>query len=401
MHGSERLYTNIKATRIVGICALLILALFLARLVRAQESSGAAGVFLRMGVGARPLGLGGAFTGVANDASATYWNPAGLPQMRRLALEFMNANLPFDRRLNFLSAVVPVRGVATLGVSWTGLSVGGLEARTGNTAEPDFTFGSTQNAFLLSAGRRINPWLAIGASAKFLQTSLAQYGATGFGFDAAVLLYPMDGLQVGFVVQDVGTDLRWGNNFTEGVPLNFRLGASYQAYDGILVAADVSKGPDPKPSFHVGVELRPAQVLPLRVGWDDQSVTGGAGFVFALAEHALAVNYSYGLDPAFNQGIHRVSLSFTLNARRRARIAESDSPPIEWSGKAYDAGDRVEVTARVLNVRGGPGTSYAVIGKVYRGERLKVVERRGRWRKIRLKSGKEGWVHGNYVRPIR
>ena len=74
-----------------------------------QQATGAAGLFLRMGVGARALGMGGAFTGIANDPSAAYWNPSGLGQIHNFQFEFMNVNLPFDRRFNYFCATLPVR----------------------------------------------------------------------------------------------------------------------------------------------------------------------------------------------------------------------------------------------------------------------------------------------------
>ena len=58
--------------------------------------------FLRMGVGARALGMGGAFTAVADDATASYWNPAGLTKIENIEATFMYAaNMSVDRQLNY------------------------------------------------------------------------------------------------------------------------------------------------------------------------------------------------------------------------------------------------------------------------------------------------------------
>ena len=91
-----------------------------------QQATGAAGLFLRMGVGARALGMGGAFTGIADDPSAAYWNPAGLGQIHNFQLEFMNVNLPFDRTFNYFSAILPLKRFMTFGVSWVGFRVENL-----------------------------------------------------------------------------------------------------------------------------------------------------------------------------------------------------------------------------------------------------------------------------------
>jgi len=77
--------------------------------VLVQQATGAAGLFLRMGVGARALGMGGAFTAIADDPSAAYWNPSGLAQIHNFQFEFMNVNLPFDRTFNYFSATLPLK----------------------------------------------------------------------------------------------------------------------------------------------------------------------------------------------------------------------------------------------------------------------------------------------------
>ncbi|MFH1619060.1 MAG: PorV/PorQ family protein, partial [bacterium] len=62
-----------------------------------KEAAGTTGAdFLNLGVGARALALGGAYSAVAEDASGVYWNPAGLVQISRLSASFMRANYLAD-----------------------------------------------------------------------------------------------------------------------------------------------------------------------------------------------------------------------------------------------------------------------------------------------------------------
>jgi len=56
-----------------------------------------------------------------------------------------------------------------------------------------------------------------------------------------------------------------------------------------------------------------------------------------------------------------------------------------------------KVTTRSLNVRGGPGTNYAVIDKLHRGDCVTVLDRQGDWLYILIDSEKEGWIHGYYT----
>ena len=84
---------------------LILLTLFMlscAAVVQA-DSAGRAGAFLKMGVGARALGMGSAFVGLADDSTAAFWNPAGLAQLQKHEASFMHANLTLDRTYNFFN----------------------------------------------------------------------------------------------------------------------------------------------------------------------------------------------------------------------------------------------------------------------------------------------------------
>ena len=55
------------------------------------------------------------------------------------------------------------------------------------------------------------------------------------------------------------------------------------------------------------------------------------------------------------------------------------------------------VTADVLNVRSGPGTSYSVTTKAYKGNKVEILETSNGWYKVKLSNGKIGWVSSSYV----
>ncbi|MCG8608616.1 hypothetical protein MJD09_26970 [bacterium] len=79
--------------------------------LNAQGNAGQAGEFLRWGVGSKALGLGRAFTSVADDASALYWNPAGLSALSRLGGSFMVMHVPMREgaSFNYLAGAIPLR----------------------------------------------------------------------------------------------------------------------------------------------------------------------------------------------------------------------------------------------------------------------------------------------------
>ncbi|MFQ5770148.1 MAG: hypothetical protein ACE5HX_06410 [bacterium] len=100
---------------------VLVLFIFLPVTLYAGEY---AAEFLRIGVGARALGMGGAYVALANDGTAVFWNPAGLAQINALQLSFTHA--PMFNGLaqhNFASAALKIARNTAIALSWIRLEV--------------------------------------------------------------------------------------------------------------------------------------------------------------------------------------------------------------------------------------------------------------------------------------
>src|ERR1035438_1639114 len=126
LHRAER----VLAIPMAGALLFVLLSLLLSPLssVHAQATGGQPGEFMSYGAGARSLAMGAAFVGVADDASATYWNPAGLSQITRKELTLMRATLFADTTYDFYSFVMPSKkGGSAWGVSMTQLANTGFE----------------------------------------------------------------------------------------------------------------------------------------------------------------------------------------------------------------------------------------------------------------------------------
>ena len=105
---------KIESTRVYFyILSFCVFGLFLLCFGRISEAA-----FSDIGAAARPLGMGGAFTAVADDASATFWNPAGLVQLGHYELSSMYLDYPVPNvSSQFISAVVPLQWDSALGLS--------------------------------------------------------------------------------------------------------------------------------------------------------------------------------------------------------------------------------------------------------------------------------------------
>ena len=84
---------------------------------------------LNIGAGARSLGMGGAFTAIADDATSTVWNPAGLSVAEDLTFTLATERLDFDRKHNFMAAVKKLGAKSALGFSVISFGVDGIEER--------------------------------------------------------------------------------------------------------------------------------------------------------------------------------------------------------------------------------------------------------------------------------
>ena len=147
----------------------------------------AAAGFLSTGPGARAAAMGGAFTGLADDSSAMFYNPAGLAGQRgALMLEHVPINesgtgFAFnDGRLDFFGVDYPSR-YGTFGFGFYQFAIGGIEGRT-NLSDVATTLNVSQTAYYVPYAFKYNDW-AFGVTGKAITYSLAGYGATGYGAD--------------------------------------------------------------------------------------------------------------------------------------------------------------------------------------------------------------------------
>lgn len=315
-----------------------------------------AGEFLSLGVGGRALGMGGAAVALAQDATAGYWNPAGLT-----ALAYPEITLMHDEQFGSLvnydygAVALPVAPRATLALSIIRLGVddipdtrnAGVDIDGNVTYDPDrFSridpqrvtyFSAADWAFLLSYARKESEEFSYGGTVKFIRRELGDDGATGVGFDVGASYRPMDGLILGANAQDVTTTfLSWDTGTNELISPTLKVGAAYllDALGGRFVpavdldfrfenrreASLVHAGPL-SADARAGLEYQIADLAAVRVGYTDVGqVTFGAG----LRLPRLHVDYSFakfdGIDQLGNT--HRVSLLFTLESEefRRADL---------------------------------------------------------------------------------
>jgi len=303
---------NKKACKIK--IALACVFLYHGSIFSQDRGAGLPGAYLRIGVGARALSMGGAFTGLADDASACYWNPAGIGQLDLTQIVASYHFLSMSRQYSYISTVIPSRWNGSVGISWIRLGVGDIEARDMLGRETG-SFSNTESAYMISFGVPITHWLYGGITAKYLVHNLSDFQSTGYGFDLGLLVRVVRGVSAGVVFQNVSANVTWNteSKLRETFPMIMRGGIGVQPFAfPVTITMDVEYGSRFGKSLHTGCEWEIFNGFGLRAGFDREGLKAGGFFSVPTRTFNFETNYSFGRDPIDNASMHRISLTVTL-----------------------------------------------------------------------------------------
>jgi hypothetical protein len=310
-----------------------------------------AGEFMAIGVGSRPLGMGGAFVGVADDVTAGYYNPAGLANLNYPQISLMHSEQFGDLvNYDYGAVAIPFGADMSFGLSIMRLGVDGIpdtrnaliDGQTGEIindinniyARLDYSriteFSNQDWAFYLTFAKRQSENFYWGANIKIIRRDIAEFGATGIGFDVGAFYMPIENLTVGANFQDVTTTLiAWDTGRNELVSPTLKLGSAYKItgflggyimpvldfdirFENRRFASQFNLGPV---SFDVraGLEVDISDLVYIRGGYSDvKQFTVGAGVKLPK----LNIDYSFARFSASEidrlPDSHRISLILTL-----------------------------------------------------------------------------------------
>lgn len=298
----------------ISILALFMICGFFS--VQAATNPANTGLaFLKIGIGGRAVGLGNAYTAVANDASATYWNPAGLAQLMKSEFMFTHNSWFQDISHDFFGYTFS-RGSNAFGVSFISTKIGGIERRVKPSNEPLGYIDARDFMVGLSYARPLGEQLLIGITIKYLYEKIYVESSYGIAGDIGVLYgLPVEGLTLGLTVQNLGKMSEMRTTATE-LPALVRSGIAYQlppiGIGNALIAADVLKVIDGTLHVNMGMELVLKNIIALRggylTGYDDRGLQ--AGFGVELSRYRL--DYAYAPFSSDIGNSHRISLGIVF-----------------------------------------------------------------------------------------
>jgi hypothetical protein len=339
----------VRVSRIFPL-AIVLGAAVVASDGRTAELSKYGTAFLSSGAGARAEGMGNAFVSIARDATAVYWNPAGLADVG--VLEFHGSHSEqFAGVVNadFLGAAAPVGRRSALGFGVYRLGVDDIPiTRKTDPNRPSVyvddwgrivvnppviekTVNDQELALLFTYAARRSDRFAYGIGLKAIRKSVGDWSAWGLGFDAGVTIRLPGSVSVGLVLKDVtSTWIAWRGGRTETVAPRLRIGASipwhWRSWSA-TAAADIENGfsgMGEASQVHAGaydlewcggMEIGYRDRVFLRFGDYRNRLTLGTGFRVS----AFLIDYAFTNHAALGT-CHRISASFSLDKGRLSRL---------------------------------------------------------------------------------
>ena len=187
-----------KQRLLYGVISVLFLILAVTPVSFAQEGDYINAMpHLRLGAGARSIGLGGAFTAIAEDATATVWNPAGLGSAADLSLNFSTQRLSLDRSHNFIAITKTLGTYGSVGLAATNFGVSDYSLYDAK-GEYGGTADYSSNAYSLSYGIAIGHF-NIGLTGRMLMDN--------FGVDSVENQSGFGGVDIGLMGHTLHIDV--------------------------------------------------------------------------------------------------------------------------------------------------------------------------------------------------
>ncbi|OGS18172.1 MAG: hypothetical protein A3J83_09130, partial [Elusimicrobia bacterium RIFOXYA2_FULL_40_6] len=306
---------------------------------------------VNLGVGARAVGMGAAYTAVGNDASSMFWNPASLSLMNRKEVVLSNNSFLEGIQYNVLGLGIPLgKNSQTLGIGIQSLSYGDMVKTDENGADAG-TFTASDMAMGAYYSRGLNEQFMVGLGFKSITQTLDSESSGGMAIDLGSLYLISPKVQAGLAIQNLGSAIKGA-----ALPMNIKLGVAGKVGNSLLsFDIDQPSGGD-KMLVGLGFELNSAGLidmpsggkLALRGGYQTPDADMGslAGITFGFGFEMSGIGLDYAYVPAGDLGsTNRISIVVGFGA-------------VKSSGGS---------TSKRLNAGGGSVKEHFMKGNAYMG----------------------------------
>ncbi|MBU8870496.1 MAG: PorV/PorQ family protein [Gemmatimonadales bacterium] len=261
------------------------------------------GQFLKIGVSARATGMGSAYTGVVDDASAVFWNVGGLVNVLGNEVSLNHVTWAADTNLSSLVVAFNPRSIpGTFALSARSYWMDPMLERTARNPEgTGHTFDAGMSSYGLSYARFFTDKFSTGFTLNYLHMALAEAVVNSGSFDFGIMYrIGIRDLKLGMTIQNLGGKYKYDDRESK-LPVIFKVGSSFTVFQTerqhMLAAVEFQHPSDNLERSNVGLEYNLNDFFFLRGGYhinyDSDGVAGGFGVSVPTGETTdIVADYS-------------------------------------------------------------------------------------------------------------
>ncbi len=356
----QKFYNTLIKKSIFLLSIILALNTFLA-----AQDGGTEGIFSDLGFGARAIGIGQAFTALANDPTAMFWNPAGLEYIDQQSATIFHTTLFDGVQYDFLGYVYPTLNLGSFGVGIARIGATGFVGKDAlQNATTNFSRDEYQAFF--SYAKKLPYNITPGITVRWIRNgwnNLQEGDLVDVGVGADLGLMYRPGWIGSALIQDWSFGLKVHNLFAPQInegdridkfPLSTKIGVLKKIRFGqagsINVMFDLNQSQNRDLKFHFGSEYSFQEMGTIRFGYNGATLAFGAGAKYDMFE----IDYGYGMMEYSDifSAAHRVSITVNFGATRNDMFQLAEVERIKEEDrikKEFREADKQEFIATHLN----------------------------------------------------
>lgn len=302
----------------IKLIILFVVLTFATTFSQTTKTGTTAAQVLKFNVGPRAIGMGGAFTAIANDVSSIYWNPSGTANIKSNEVFFNHTSLYLDIAHDYAAIATNMNEFGSVGAFVSILSMDDMKVRTIQYPEGTgelFTYNTV--VIGLNYSKYLTDNFSIGFNAKYINENLWHMSATGFAIDIGTLykIPVLNELRIASSISNFGTKMQLSGRdvtviYNSGagntniinsnieldkfdLPLIFRFGLSVDAIKSssnrITIGVDAIHPNDNSEYINTGFEYSWNEIVFLRAGYNslfetdsEKGLTFGVGINYRI-----------------------------------------------------------------------------------------------------------------------